>query len=199
MTKSAYIIFLAITLFPSTSWSQVYKINHIGVDDTYSSGTCFYIKQNLVLTAAHVVNQSNAVTLVFLKEKVAIGKILLLDKEADLAIIETEEISSYYPMAKEDNVIGDKVKSYGPPKVVNGFQDFKKMTLVDSNILVLDNNFTYTTEIPYSGRSGSPLLNSDNQTIGVCSAVITDVETGKQTGQFVSWKQITNLLLRLEK
>lgn len=141
-------------------------------NDIVSSGTGFFINETgFVLTAAHVIGQSDSVTIVFNKKK-RIAKPLILDIENDIAIlkIDTAEKVPFLSFSKKQPEQGDKVSTFGFPVVLNAEDndikfksgDISSLRGIEGDLRKIRLNLDVDP-----GNSGGPLLDANSKVIGV--------------------------------
>jgi serine protease Do len=162
-----------------------------------SGGACgsgFFISKSRILTANHVVDSKNF--RVEFDNKYFPVKIIKRDKNSDLALLQIDfESDSFYKISESSPLINEEVRCKGFPRgiwtrcvSVGKVRKFSKSKHPDSDRFVLQCN-VWMNVIP--GMSGGPLLNSNNEVVGVLSTKNMD---GTYMGNFISLEEIENFL-----
>ena len=146
-------------------------------EESYQSvGTGFFISKNLVLTCAHVIEDSLKINFTVPgKEKKNYNlKLIGASFDEDIALLESIDYSSdnFLNISDDKISISDNVSAIGYPlgdeniKVSSGTISGRQDNLIQTNVPI------------NKGNSGGPLLNSDNNVIGINSSKIVsnDVE-----------------------
>lgn len=144
------------------NWLEPYKN-----DSSYESiGTGFFITENLILTASHVIEKSIRVdvTIPSIGKKKFKAEVVSLNPYFDFALLKIKDIKSKNVLKFGDsNKIksGDKVIAVGYPLA----QDKIKLT---GGIISGIHEGEIQTDAPINpGNSGGPLLNENNEVIGI--------------------------------
>lgn len=124
-----------------------------------------YKRHHFVLTAAHVVADSNLAMVSYGKEKI-IAEVVYCDEEADLAVLKLEGMFTRTPLVwrTAEPSVGTEVVYTGYP---NGFKDLTLEGVVSGHTgtdLVIHS-------YAWSGSSGSVVLDRRGRIVGVLSAV----------------------------
>jgi 2-alkenal reductase len=184
----------------------------IYTDDNFllGSGSGFLIdNQRHVVTNNHVVQDADKIEVVFADATRTKGRVIGSDIDADLAVLELEQIPdglTPLPLGDSDSVqVGQRVIAIGNPfglagtmtvGIVSGLgRDLRSQRLAD-----LENQGTYsnpdviqTDAAINPGNSGGPLLNSTGEVIGVNTAIRST--TGANSG--VGFASPVNTIIKL--
>lgn len=162
-----------------------------------SCGSGFFISENQILTANHVLGENSRVEF---DNKYFPVKIVKRNKEKDLALLEIDYSSeSYLEIADDEPKIKDPVTCRGYPSGVwtchTSSGILKELILVvsleDKSMILMYS--AWMDVIP--GMSGGPLLTADKKFIGVLS---TKNASGNIRGNFVSLPEIKAFLKKDE-
>lgn len=173
-------VFLLFALLISLS---AYAIN-FAPEETYNSvvvvytktgvGSGFSIKENLIITNAHVVENNKNVDINLYDGTTIEGKVIKSDFDKDLALIKIDK--SLIPLnTNEDKIsIGQEVYAIGAPKDI-------PYTMTKGIISALDRKIGENTYIQIdasvnSGNSGGPLVDDSGNVIGIITLKINDAE-----------------------
>lgn len=129
-------------------------------------GAGFYIEENLIATARHVVDGCTKATIENNNRETTSGTVIIKETELDIAFIETEAtIASLVTIDKESRKIGEPISIVGAP--IGGLVlSSGKLTEYDSS----GNGYRITLDIPADkGNSGGPVF-SENGLIGLIVA-----------------------------
>jgi len=167
------------------------------IDTGKSRGTGFNIDaEGLIVTNAHVVNNSEAVQVRFSQGNTYISTKWITFPEVDLALIKIEGKSLPKLDLAENRAVnpGDRVIIIGNPL---GFPFMVSKGKV-SGYTLLNNWLEPILEIEgfiYKGNSGSPVINSEGEVIGIVFAVLTSHDDSeKVTGYAISVESLKNRL-----
>lgn len=140
-------------------------------------GSGFIVGPNLVLTNRHVVSDSKEVEVYFTGEDKAVnGKVIKLDKENDIALIEvvTGDRKSL-ALATQSPDIGEDVLVFGTPYGFRGSVTRGIVSALDREISMENNvelkDLIQTDASTNPGNSGGPLVNSKGMVVGMMIAV----------------------------
>lgn len=173
------IIFLLMLLI---SFS-VYAINFTP-EKTYDSvvvvytetgvGSGFSIKENLIITNAHVVENNKNVAINLYDGTTIKGNVIKTDVEKDLALIEVKKSIVPLSIASEDLSIGQEVYAIGAPKDM-------PYTMTKGIVSALDrkigkNSYIQIDASVNSGNSGGPLVDESGNVIGIITLKASDAE-----------------------
>jgi len=136
--------------------------------DLVSSGTGFFIAPHLVLTNAHVIEDSHSLSVSLLAPKKRTDRrprLIKSDPEADLALLRVDQIDAP-PLTLENDVPvepGQRVVAYG--------NDYEGVPLVSEGIVRACLKEEIITSAPiHAGHSGSPLFDMQGRVIGIFTA-----------------------------
>ncbi len=137
-------------------------------------GTGFFITPDLFVTAFHVIDQLENVEYIFLvrddKPSIKIKKLVSVSAYADLAIFQTEQKSDIYLSEGEKSLFHEGVFAIGYPG------ETRKPVTIRSvgEIKIMDNiyygAFFKNPVVKFRGMSGSPLLDSKGNLLGILDA-----------------------------
>ena len=178
-----YRILSMVLLFMLLISFSAYAINFTP-EETYNSvvvvytetgvGSGFSIRENLIITNAHVVGNNKNVAINLYDDTTIKGKVVKSDIEKDLALIKIEK--SLAPLnTNEENInIGQEVYAIGAPKDM-------PYTMTKGIISALDRKLGQNTYIQIdasvnSGNSGGPLVDDSGKVIGIITLKANDAE-----------------------
>lgn len=164
-------LLILLLLFSPIVSAESYAVRKIIMQGDVVSihvGTCFGIEKKKVATAWHVVKDADVLK-VKIGDAWVDGKVVRIDKDADLAVVEVDAEVEAAPLAKKLPTHGQKARFVGYPKGVRteGEGEYVE-TDHPGQLHVLTKNFG-------PGGSGSPLY-INGVVVGVARAV--SVETG---------------------
>jgi len=151
-----------------------------------SNGTGFYVSANgYVVTAAHVVENAERIEL-FNWNNTTPAKLVYKDNSLDVAILKADKTETHFlPIISSSDIqTGDEVFTLGFPQVqIQGVEPKYTEGTINSLSGMGGNRKFFQISIPVQpGNSGSPLLNSKGQVIGVIAARLDEIETLARTG-----------------
>ena len=176
------IISIAIVFILLISFSA-YAINFTP-EETYNSvvvvytdtgvGSGFSIKENIIITNAHVVGYNKKVTVNLYDGTLIKGTVIKTDAEKDLALIEVNKIITPLSIISDNLSIGQEVYAIGAPKDM-------PYTMTKGIISALDRKLGQNTYIQIdasvnSGNSGGPLVDDSGNVIGIITLKASDAE-----------------------
>ena len=145
-----------------------YKNAVVTIQNQYSKGTGFNISKNgLIITNYHVVNNMNPITVTFPKGELLNASIIVSDPDLDLAILQVKgEDLPFLTLSKPDEWRKqDHIYVIGNPLFHN--QIVNEGKILDGS----DQNGVLMLSAPiYKGNSGSPVISSKGEVIGVVFA-----------------------------
>lgn len=149
---------------------NVVKIKVIGEYDNTWEGTGVFIKDDLILTAGHIVDRASEVYIVCSDETEYDANDWYLETEADLGLIEVKTPCIEKEMKFDSAALGETVWACGNPfgvfpvltkgivsavNMPDEYMGTKKMTITDCAV--------------NPGNSGCPLMDEDGNILGICS------------------------------
>lgn len=195
------IISIAIVFILLISFSA-YAINFTP-EETYNSvvvvytdtgvGSGFSIKENIIITNAHVVGYNKKVTVNLYDGASIKGTVIKTDAEKDLALIEVNKTITPLSIISDNLSIGQEVYAIGAPKDM-------PYTMTKGIISALDRKLGQNTYIQIdasvnSGNSGGPLVNESGGVIGIITLKASDAEG---IGFAINTKDINNFIEGVE-
>lgn len=160
---------------------QMYKEAVVVVETSRSKGTGFGISEDgYIITNHHVVEGEQTVTINYPEEGLFEGKVIRSDETIDLALVKVSGGSLPYLTLADDPTgnLPEPILFIGNPLKFNGIAnqgEWIGLTTsyhLDTEIMMLDAPI-------YRGNSGSPVINSDGEVVGVIYATTNDPEFGK--------------------
>ncbi len=152
----------------------VFKVNHSG-----GSGSCFYLKkQNVFVTNFHVVEGFQQVSIENRDKERFLVQVALINPQADLALLVSEEDFSHLPELElngtEELKIGERISVVGYPFGM-------PFTVTDGTIsaprqLMDGKTYIQTDAAVNPGNSGGPMFDENNKLIGVTVAKLTNAD-----------------------
>ncbi len=137
-------------------------------------GSGFSIKENLVITNAHVVGDSKIVAVVLYDGTNIEGTVIKTDEVKDLALIRVDKSLVPLKISEESKGVGQEVYAIGAPKDM-------PYTLTKGIISALGRKIGQNTYIQIdasvnSGNSGGPLVNDEGDVLGIITLKASDAE-----------------------
>lgn len=139
-------------------------------------GSGFSIGDNLIITNAHVIENSNKVKVSIYKDKLYDVKVLSMDEDLDIAVLQIDDIDIPYLEIKDynDEAVGADVYAVGIPQRMS--YTLTKGILSSKERIFNDSLYLQTDASVNSGNSGGPLINEKGEVIGVNTLKIVDSE-----------------------
>lgn len=181
---------------------SAYAINFIP-EETYNSvvvvytdtgvGSGFSIKENIIITNAHVVGYNKKVVVNLYDGTTIKGSVIKIDIEKDLALIEVDKTITPLSINSDILSIGQEVYAIGAPKDM-------PYTMTKGIISALDRKLGQNTYIQIdasvnSGNSGGPLVDDNGNVIGIITLKASDAEG---IGFAINTKDINNFIEGVE-
>lgn len=178
-----YRILSILSLFMLFISSSVYAINFTP-EETYNSvvvvytetgvGSGFSIKENIIITNAHVVESNKNVAIKLYDGTTVKGQVIKTDIEKDLALIKTDKQLTPLNINMDNISIGQEVYAIGAPKDM-------PYTMTKGIISALDrklgkNSYIQIDASVNSGNSGGPLVDESGNVIGIITLKASDAE-----------------------
>ncbi|WP_308992708.1 trypsin-like peptidase domain-containing protein [Mariniflexile litorale] len=150
-------------------------------DESIGSGVMISNKGE-ILTAAHVVNNAETITVKFLDGEEILAKVIKSAPVADIALLKLSWMPKTYEIAKigdSDNVsVGEQIVVLGAPYGIEhslsvGYISGKRKQEARTSGFVLNEYFQTDASIN-KGNSGGPMFNLQGEVIGISSYIITE-------------------------
>ncbi len=193
-----YRISSIVLLFVLLISFSAYAINFTP-EETYNSvvvvytetgvGSGFSIKENLIITNAHVVGSSKKVAVNLYDGSTLKGNVIKIDTEKDLALIAVSKLIPPLKVNSDSLSIGQEVYAIGAPKDM-------PYTMTKGIISALNRKLGKNTYIQIdasvnSGNSGGPLLSENGEVIGIITLKASDAEG---IGFAINAKDVNNFI-----
>jgi S1-C subfamily serine protease len=163
-------------------------------DTSYAFGSGFYVKENIVCTAAHVlVNKNNYVN-------GELAKVLYKNDKADIALLQVETKETPVPFSNTPINIGDTIYSYGNSgcylnSLTKGIVNHTCRVMYENNKTI---RMVFQHQIPvYPGGSGGAILNENFEVVGMVSAGVIEF-AGRKVDGINFGIQLSNIKLALK-
>ena len=178
------------TVIALPTWPGYNKPGYGAPEGTAPAGTGFYIpigndkvESNFIMTAAHVIKNSNIVEIKNYKNQYDEVKVVLVDYKTDIAILKSTNKGQSITVSKKKIENGNQVcvigNSFGLGQSLScGIISGKNRKGLGFNQI---ENFIQTDAAVNPGASGAPLVNEDGQLEGMVDAIYTkeaDIDAG---------------------
>lgn len=161
---------LAMNFVPETIYDSVAVV--------YTSkglGSGFAIDKNIIITNAHVVEDFIDVSVKLYNDETCSGKVIKIDKNIDLALIQVDKALTPLKLGSEDNIsIGKEVYAIGAPKDIP--YTMTKGIISAKNRKIGSNQYIQIDASINSGNSGGPLIDENGEVIGINTMKMVDAE-----------------------
>jgi len=165
---------------------------------TWVSGTGFFIDEHHIITNHHVVQPSREIGT--LEEVVIVRNdgrqekvnIVTSDANRDIAVLYSEKPAEHYFRLAQSVTQTQEVAIIGYPGKGHKYYP----TITEGIVYDLSYNITNAETLP--GNSGSPLLNSAGEVVGVMYAFQVNLETGEYTG-FAYFRPTIDVLVMMDE
>jgi putative serine protease PepD len=167
----------------SLSVQSIYRLAGKGVVEITAGqgqGSGFvYDSNGHIVTNAHVVEGSSAVSIKFWNGKTYSAHVVGTDASTDLAILKVDApVSQLFPLTLGDSsslVVGDQVVAIGSPfglegTVTSGIVSALHREMTSPNNFAIDNSIQTDAAINH-GNSGGPLLDAEGKVVGVTAQI----------------------------
>ena len=133
-------------------------------------GTGFFVKDNLILTAGHMVEDANDITIIFADGKEYKADSWYQETEADLAVIDVNTPNREAELDFDNAKTGETVWVYGNPLGIFPVLTKGVISAIDMpDFYGKTKNMLITDAAVNGGNSGSPLFDKYGKVLGVCS------------------------------
>ena len=178
--KYVLIFLICILLIPRPAFAMnfVPETLYNSVTVVYTDkglGSGFAVDKNIIITNAHVVEDASVVSVKLYNDKSYSGKVIKIDKNIDLALIQVDETLTPLKIGSKDDIsIGKEVYAIGAPKdipytMTKGIISAKNRKVENHEYIQIDASIN-------SGNSGGPLVDENGKVIGINTMKITDAE-----------------------
>jgi len=147
-------------------------------------------KYGHILTAAHVVDDADFITVRFYKDHTEYtAKVLKVDTKRDLALLKVIGVNKKLPYYRLEAVslIGDDVTVIGHPFALDWAISKGCISGTYENSMTIDAAVN-------PGNSGGPVLNEDGRLIGITSAMISPIRAFTGIGVIVAGNEIVEFM-----
>lgn len=183
MSRMKYRVLSICLLFILLISFSVYAIN-FAPEETYNSvvvvytdtgvGSGFSVKENIIITNAHVVGYNKKVTVNLYDGTAIKGEVIKTDISKDLALIKVDKTIAPLKMISENLSIGQEVYAIGAPKdmpytMTKGIISALKRKIGKNSYIQIDASVN-------SGNSGGPLVDDTGNVIGIITLKASDAE-----------------------
>ena len=197
-----YRIISIVSMFILLISFSAYAINFTP-EETYNSvvvvytdagvGSGFSVKENIIITNAHVVGYNKKVAVNLYDGTTIKGNVIKIDNEKDLALIKVDKTITPLSINLEDLSVGQEVYAIGAPKDM-------PYTMTKGIISALDRKIGQNIYIQIdasvnSGNSGGPLVDDNGNVIGIITLKASDAEG---IGFAINTKDINNFIEGVE-
>ncbi len=153
------------------------RLEHRQKRTSLGSGVIIDGKRGFILTNAHVVTQSESITVALKDEREFKAKIVGVDPDSDLAVLKIgnqEDLPAIEMGNSEDLMIGETVVAIGNPFGFSHTVTTGVISALNRSVRTDDtvyHNFIQTDASINPGNSGGPLLNIHGDLIGINTAI----------------------------
>jgi S1-C subfamily serine protease len=167
--------------------TAVVKITTVGCDGNGYEGSGFVIDAHHIVTAGHVIEGSQSMTVAIGSNPVPV-QIIGLDASGDVALLQSDSAiaGSYIPLATVDPEVGARVAAIGFPLGGGLTMTQGSVSALQQSIEVNSTNLAglVQTDTPINhGNSGGPLVGLNGQASGIVDALNTQANA---TGYAIS-------------
>jgi hypothetical protein len=165
----------------------IVRITSVGCDGNDYVGSGFVIDAHHIVTAGHVVEGSQSIT-VIVGANPEPSQIIGLDTSGDLALLHSDGAipGPYIPLASDDPPVGDRVAAIGFPLGAGLTMTQGSVSALEQNIVVNNTKLAGLVQTDTAlnpGNSGGPLLGLDGRANGIVDALNTQANA---TGYAIS-------------
>ena len=174
-----FIIFTIPTCVVASEWDDV-RFHNLPAGREYqiSMGSGFFVNSDTIVTNKHVVEQCKNIA-VRGAIKPTLAKLMLVDKEMDIAILYSPNASAKVPYLRNNHdevKVGDILFSIGYPLERGESGEFivkqAKVLRTKTDIKSGYEDIEFTDNINH-GNSGGPLLDKNSNLVGIVTAKLT--------------------------
>ncbi|MEZ4907562.1 MAG: trypsin-like peptidase domain-containing protein [Saprospiraceae bacterium] len=170
---------------PSTVFIQSKTINNFGVAKLETGTGIILTPDGYIVTNAHVINDSEEITVRNYIGQEYKGEIVGIDNYSDIAVIKVNMENSQFIFIQNSNTIevGDLTLVFGNPMNLQNSVSHGIISAKNRNLNILGSegieSFIQTDALATSGNSGGPLININGEMIGMVTAINIDEKESK--------------------
>ena len=162
-----------------------YLLTCLADAEAIGNGTGFYVDKKTILTCAHCVPENSNIIVARNDSKLLVGKLLLVDRKLDIALISTEEQNEFWlSFGNSDSLkLLDDLSVYGFPLAATLGTDLSaSQGKLNSRRKVDGNDWLQLDATMNPGNSGGPVINQKGDAVGIAVARLNQFKSLKETG-----------------